>query len=318
MKPLVSVVCLCYNQRPYLREAIESVIKQTYDHLQVIAIDDASTDGSQAELEKIASEYPFIELILLPQNIGNCKAFNLALKKVKGEYVIDFAVDDVMKPPHIEKLVNKFQQLDQSYGVVFTDATYIDEQGRFLRTHFNYLLKKKLIRSIPQGDVFREVLTTYFIPGPTMLVRKKVMDDLGGYDESLAYEDFDFWLRSSRKYKYAFLDENEMLIRKSSRSLSSGWYESGDRQLHSTYLICCKMMKSYCQTGADFDSLKKRVLYEFRQSVFSNNKSEAKLFAGLLKEMNQRGWQYYFLSLLGRIPFSLRGIRKWYHRLRFA
>jgi glycosyltransferase involved in cell wall biosynthesis len=316
MKPLVSVVCLCYNQRPYLREAIKSVIKQTYDHLQVIAIDDASTDGSQAELEKIASEYPFIELILLPQNVGNCKAFNMALKKVKGEYVIDFAVDDVMNPLHIEKLVNKFQQLDESYGVVFTDATYIDEQGRFLRTHFDYLLKKKLIRSIPQGDVFREVLTTYFIPGPTMLVRKKVMDDLGGYDESLAYEDFDFWLRSSRKYKYAFLDENEMLIRKSKTSMSAGLYRPGDRQLHSTYLICRKV-KTLCISDEDRRALEHRVMYEFRQAVFSENREEANLFANLIVELNARDAQFFFLKTLNVLPFPWRRLRKLYHQWKY-
>jgi glycosyltransferase involved in cell wall biosynthesis len=316
MKPLVSVVCLCFNQRPYLREAIESVLNQTYDHLQVILVDDASTDGSQAELEKMAKDHSSMELVLLPQNLGNCKAFNVALKKVKGEYVIDFAVDDVMKPLHIEKLVNKFLQLDESYGVVFTDATYIDEQGKVLRTHFDYLLKKKLIRSIPQGDVFREVLTTYFIPGPTMLVRKKVMDDLRGYDESLAYEDFDFWLRSSRKYKYAFLDENEMLIRKSRTSMSAKLYRPGDRQLHSTYLVCQKV-KALCRGDEDGKALRNRVMYEFRQAVFSENRREANLFANLLAELNARSVQFFLLKILNALPFPWRMLRRLYHRWKY-
>lgn len=316
MKPLVSVVCLCYNQRLYLREAIESVLKQTYDHLQVILIDDASSDGSQAELQKIASENPSFDLILLPQNLGNCKAFNVALKKVKGDYVIDFAVDDVMKPSHIEKLVNRFQQLDESYGVVFTDATYIDAQGKFLRTHFEHLLKKKLIHSIPEGDIFRQVLTTYFIPGPTTMVRKKVMDDLGGYDESLAYEDFDFWLRSSRKYKYAFLNENEMLVRKSKTSMSAKLYRQGDRQLHSTYLICRKV-KTLCQNEEDLKALKNRVMYEFRQAVFSENRREANLFADLLNELNFKTVQYFLLKILNALPFPWRILRRLYHQWKY-
>jgi glycosyltransferase involved in cell wall biosynthesis len=316
MKPLVSLICLCFNHRLYLRQAIESVVKQTYDNIQIILIDDASTDGSQEELKKIADENPTAELILLPQNIGNCKAFNVALQKVKGDFVIDFATDDVMLPHHIEKLVTHFQQLDESYGVVFTDATYIDEKDNALRYHFDYLLKKKLIQSIPQGDIFHMVLTTYFIPGPTMMVRKKIFEDLGGYDEALAYEDFDFWIRSARNYKYSFLNENQMFIRRSKTSMSAGLYKQGDNQLHSTYLIC-KKAKALCRDSEDENALRHRVLYEFRHAVLSENKTEAKLLADFLEELNSTGFQFYFLKLANALPLPWHVFRKLYHRIRF-
>ena len=317
MKPLVSVICLCYNHKLYLREAIESVLKQTYSNLQIILIDDASTDGSPEELKKLASENSIAELILLPRNIGNCKAFNVALRKVKGDFVIDFATDDVMLPQHIQKVVARFQSLDESFGVVFTDATYIDEQGNPIRDHFNYLLNKKLIQLIPQGDIFRKVLTTYFIPGPTMMARKKVMDDLGGYDETLAYEDFDFWMRSSRNFKYTFLNENQMRIRRSKTSMSAMLYQPGDKQLYSTYMIC-KKAKELCRDEEDRNALRHRVLYEFRQAVLSENKTDAKLFADFLEELKSTGFQFHLLKLANALPLPWNIFRSLYHRIRFT
>ncbi len=206
MKPLVSIVCLCYQHKPFVRQAVESVIHQSYTPLQIIVADDCSNDGSVAEIQKLKVEYPFLELLLLPENFGNCKAFNKAYKLVKGEFVIDFATDDIMLPDRIEKQVQYFEKCDPKVGVVFTDATYINEKGEFLRNHFEYLFHKNLIRHIPQGDVYRDILSTYFIPGPTMMVRREVLDRLGGYDEELTYEDFDFWVRSAHEYHYVFLD----------------------------------------------------------------------------------------------------------------
>jgi glycosyltransferase involved in cell wall biosynthesis len=104
-EPLVSVICLCYNHERFVREAIQSVINQSYKNFQVIVVDDASSDGSISEIQKLKTDYPFLELLLLSTNIGNCKAFNAALKLVKGEYVIDFATDDVMMPDRMDKQV---------------------------------------------------------------------------------------------------------------------------------------------------------------------------------------------------------------------
>lgn len=142
MNPLVTVICLCHNHRRFLRQSIESVLNQTYKNLQIILVDDASADGSQEELKEIAKENPNVEMVLLPQNLGNCKAFNVGWRKAKGDFIIDFATDDVMLPMHIEKAVDHFQKLDDNYGVVFSDATFIDENGNFIRNHFEHLKKR--------------------------------------------------------------------------------------------------------------------------------------------------------------------------------
>ena len=125
---LVSVVCLCYNQKPYVKEAIQSVLDQTYKNIQVIVVDDGSTDGSAAAIKEIVSSHPKVLFIELKENIGNCKAFNIGWRQSKGDFIVDLAADDVLHPERIEKQIDFFNQLDSSYGVVFTDAIYIDQK----------------------------------------------------------------------------------------------------------------------------------------------------------------------------------------------
>jgi glycosyltransferase involved in cell wall biosynthesis len=316
-KPLVSVICLCYNHRHFVREAVVSVLNQTYKNIQIIIADDASTDNSIEEINKLKAENPSIELLLLPKNLGNCKAFNEALKLAKGEFIIDFATDDLMMPNRIEKQVSFFGRLTPTVGVVFTDAVYIDENGKFIRNHFEYLFEKELISYIPQGDVYRDVLTTYFIPGPTMMIRREVFDALGGYDESLSYEDFDFWVRSSRTYRYAFLKDRLTSIRKLNSSMSTGWYVPGDKQLHSTYLVC-KKAQQLTRDKDDEQALITRVRYEFRQSVLSGNHTEALLFFDLLKELHGVRLTERALKFLHRSGVPLAPLRKLYHRVRYS
>lgn len=313
----MSVICLCFNHARFVGEAVRSVANQTYKQLQIIVVDDCSEDDSAGEILKLKSEFPSLLIFLLPENVGNCKAFNEAYKHVTGEFVIDFATDDVMLPDRIEKQVLHFEKCERNVGVVFTDATYINEKGEFLRNHFEYLFRKNLIRHIPQGDVYRDVLSTYFIPGPTMMFRREVLDQLGGYDEELTYEDFDFWVRSARNFQYAFLNEKLTRIRKLRQSMSTGWYVPGDRQLHSTYLVCRKAQQLNRDQG-DQQALIKRVQYEFRQSVLSGNYSEADLFYSLLEELDGIGTRDKILAFAKRHRIPLTALRRWYHMLRYS
>ncbi|MBS1682638.1 MAG: glycosyltransferase [Bacteroidetes bacterium] len=311
--PLVSVICLCYNQKNFVAEAVESVLHQTYKNIELIIVDDASTDGSLSLIKKIVEANSNIQYLLVETNVGNCKAFNAGWRIAKGEYIVDLSADDVMLPDRIEQQVNFFQQLDPSYGVIFTDCIYLDEHGNPFRNHFDYLISKRIIRSIPEGDVFQKVLTNYFISGPTMLIKNEVLKVLNGYDENLSYEDFDFWVRSSRIFKYGFLNVKTTLVRKAKHSKSTGWYQSGDPQLHSTYLICRKAI-DLCKNEGDRSALIWRVAYEYRQSLFSKNKTEAKLFESLLHDL--QGWNltHQILKVISNIPLPWPQIRKRYHR----
>jgi hypothetical protein len=149
-----------------------------------------------------------------------------------------------------------------------------------------------------------------------MMVRKKVLDELGGYDENLAYEDFDFWVRSARRYRYAYWDEKLTQIRRGHRSLSTGLYQPGDRQLQSTYQVCLKI-RQMNRDEKDTQALVIRVRYEFRQAVYTGNTHEAGLFFGLLKNLQAASGFDQLILLLGKyhMPFSF--FRRLYYRWRY-
>lgn len=260
--PLVSVVCLCYNHERFVEEAIQSVQNQTYSNIQTIVVDDYSTDNSVQVIRRSLLHYPSAELISLSSNVGNCKAFNIGFEKAKGDFIIDLSSDDVLLPERIEKGVRMFQAVGEEVGVNFTDAEQIDETGKNLGLHSDRFSHD----TIPEGDVYREVISRYFINSPTMMIRRAVFEKLGGYDESLAYEDFDFWVRSSRYFKYCYSAEPLVKRRIVSSSLGKKQYSTGSKQLRSTLKVC---EKAYAlnKTSEENDALRKRIRYEMRQAL---------------------------------------------------
>lgn len=260
--PLVTVICLCYNQKRFVREAVESVINQSYAPVQIIIVDDASTDGSRDSINQLKSKYPQLEVLLLNENMGNCRAFNRGLALAKGEYLIDLAADDVLLPDRIKIGVDALQQSGDEYAVHFCDAELIDETGAFVNHHSD----KYPHHTIPQGDIYEQVIKRYFICPPTIMFRKSVMDKLGGYDETLAYEDFDFWVRSSRQFKYTYSPEPLVKKRVGKRSLGSIQEKLFNRHALSTYRVCKKIL-DLNRTANEKKALTKRILYEIKSSL---------------------------------------------------
>ncbi len=275
--PLVTVICLCYNQKRFLQEAIKSVINQSYSPIQLIVVDDASTDGSPETINQLKTQYPQLEVLLLKENVGNCRAFNRGLAQAKGEYLIDLAADDVLLPDRIQKGVEVLQQAGDRYGVHFCDAELIDEHGSFISFHSD----KYPHHTIPQGDIYVDVIQRYFICPPTIMFRKSVMDKLGGYDETLAYEDFDFWIRSSRQFKYTYSPEPLVKKRVVKNSMGSKQEKFFSRHALSTYQICKKILDLNAKKKEQ-QALSKRIWYEIRTSLRLLNIWLAIKYAALL------------------------------------
>ena len=261
-QPLVSVLCLCHNQADFVREAIDSVLDQTYANVQLIIVDDASTDASVSVIQDYLKAHPNIMFVPLPQNVGNCKAFNHAFRYAKGEFIIDLAADDVLLPERISAGVEAFLQAGDSYGVNFTDADWIAADGQKLFRHSQRFPH----HTIPQGDVYKDLIQRFFICSPTMMYRTEVIRSLGGYDESLAYEDFDFWIRSSRNYYYCYSPEVLVKKRVVKRSMSQKQFSFFSSQQQSTYRVCEKIM-ALNRTTAEQAALARRIRYELRVCI---------------------------------------------------
>jgi len=260
--PLVSVLCLCYNQKSFVKEAIDSVLNQTYRPVQLIILDDGSTDGSADEIARCIVAKPEIFFIRHQENMGYTKSLNKAWSHAKGEFIIDLAADDILFPNRIEEGVADFKNRSPQFGLQFSDAELIDARGDLMGKHSD----KYPHASIPQGDIYKEIIQRYFICPPTMMFRKSVLDRMGGYDDSLAFEDFDFLIRASREYFFCYSSKPLVKRRLVKNSMSEKQFERGNQQRTSTLIVCKKIQKLNRNRGEE-KALKRRVRYEFLLSL---------------------------------------------------
>lgn len=274
--PRVTVICLCYNQERFVKESIRSVLNQTYPDIQLIVVDDASTDNSVEVIKESIAEHPQIQFLTLPENSGNCKAFNKALSVAEGEYIIDLAADDVLLPDRVEKGVMALTQAGDSFGINFTDADWIAEDGSHLYRHSDRFPHD----TIPEGNIYKDLIRRFFICSPTMMFKREVIDSLGGYDEDLAYEDFDFWIRSSRNFNYCYTPEALVKKRMVKNSMSQKQFRIFSPQLKSTFMVCEKIM-ALNKSASEQEALAKRILYEMTVCVRLLNFSLALDYARL-------------------------------------
>lgn len=260
-QPLVSVICLCFNQVRFVSEAIKSVSMQTYRNIELIVVDDASTDSS---IEIIKST---IEQLSIPvkthfniENAGNCEAFNQGLKLSSGKYIVDLAADDILLKDRVKVGVSELEQLPNNFGVHYCEASHIDEKGIPLTKP----AAKKPAKFT--GDIYQELIEYYWINPATMMTRKFVLEALNGYDESLSYEDFDFWIRSSRSFQYAYSSKTLIQKRIVSNSLSMQQKIIRNHHEHSTFKVCQKIKDLNASVEED-DALKKRLDYEMSRCL---------------------------------------------------
>ncbi len=287
MRPVVTVICISYNHAPYIKEALESLFNQTYDNLEIIIADDASTDLSQEHIKNYIQGKEQIQLIAHQTNLGYTRTFNEAFVKATGDFIVDFALDDVMEPDFIESGINRFEEAGNSFGVTFSNANYINQESELIGNHNEILRGKGLLNKVPQGDIFEMVLKRYFICTPSMIIRKSVLDRLGGYDENLAYEDFDFWVRSSRFIGYAYIDKTLIHKRKLTSSMSAQQYKSQENQQLEATLKVCRKALHLCKTQAEHKALIERVRYELGQCLTSKVFDIGEGFYDLLKSLKE-------------------------------
>jgi len=287
-QPLVSVICISYNHERFVYKALSSLRNQQYSNIEVIIADDCSTDQTQQEIQRFIIEHPNLNWTILfnPENQGNCKTFNDALRYTSGKYIMDFAADDLLYTQCIEKLVERFEQLSESYGVVFSNVDLVDVNDQFKAKHYMTHTNGKAIKKIPKGDVYRKLVKRYFISPVGMMTKRSVLMQLGGYDETLAYEDFDFWIRSSRVYHYAYVDECLVAKRITPKSLSTRFRRRGNQRMFESTARICQKIAWLNRTKIEDGALVHRITYEIRQSIRYGAHDASLIYLSLMKELN--------------------------------
>uniref|UniRef100_A0A832DUR0 Glycosyltransferase n=1 Tax=candidate division WWE3 bacterium TaxID=2053526 RepID=A0A832DUR0_UNCKA len=193
--PRVSVVMAAYNAREYLREAIESVLNQTFKDFEFIIIDDGSTDDTV----EIIRSYRDPRIVLHERSHqGLIATLNYGIKIARGEYIARMDTDDVSEPRRFELQV-KFLDSHPDHAVVGTTTQIIDTKGRTIDISAEPLRHEEIV----QGLLVRNVLAH-----GSVMMREDAVRKVGGYDpEAIHAEDYDLWVRISREGKLANLPQ---------------------------------------------------------------------------------------------------------------
>ena len=192
--PEISVIIPVYNGGAYIEPAIASVVAQTLQPLELIVVDDGSTDGSAERVAAI--ETPFPKTILHQANKFQSAARNLAAKHARGKFLAFLDHDDIWYPEHLEMLVAPLVA-DERYGWSYCDIDEIDASGRLVA--LNMLGKLDPGVQHPKTSIFNMLGADMYIFPSAAVVRRDAMLQVGGFDERLSgYEDDDLFLRLFR------------------------------------------------------------------------------------------------------------------------
>lgn len=188
-----------YNGLPYLEEAVESILSQTFTNFEFIIIDDCSSDQSWEILNRYAAQDKRIKLFQNDQNVGLTKTLNKALKLAQGEYIARQDADDVSLPDRFKVQLSILEN-DLEVVLVSCDLEVIDSQG----------CKVKEDRRACAANLVPWYLLFYnYVGGHSQVMfRHRPIQDLGGYSESCRYsQDYELWSRLVSVGKFAIVSE---------------------------------------------------------------------------------------------------------------
>lgn len=305
--PLVSIICTCYNQAAFVEQTLNSILSQDYPHLEVFVSDNGSTDDSARRIQDFCQKniHDF-QISYHLENVGICKAFNQSFAKATGKYIIDLSADDILLLHCVSQQVQFFEKQPDEVGVIYSNIEWINEQGKSKGKAFGNLPP-------PSGNVWLKLLAKSFIPAPAMMMRRSLLLQMGGYNEQLAYEDLDFWLRSSRVCHYAYLPKVLMQVRKVPNSATSGFNDAEKGLLESAYRVCL-LTQFKLDSRKEHKALDKRILNYCLRAYISQQFETALRFAHLLSSPI---WKKIITYLIKR-KTGLRVIIRLYHLFKYV
>ncbi len=306
--PLVTVFTLIYNTNPkFVIEAIESIRDNKYPNIQHIIIDDCSPDPFSKNTVKEwvdKEQYP-CEFYEHSENYGVCKSLNHVLELAKGKYIFGCS-DDIILPNKIFTEIQILENLDAKYAATYSDAFLIDENsepmyGLFIQQYKNF-------KKLPEGDIYIELLKGNFLPMMSMLFKTQFIKEVGGFDESIGYEDFDLHLRLFKKYKIKLINEPLSKYRIHNDSLMKT-YKNWNRDL---LIIYSKHKENIIAKDKINELLRVLIVNSNSISELKNNKIKYPFIFYFVKKfvlLNNTRLQNFVLSFIQEKDFQLSYFR---------
>ncbi len=221
--PTISVIIPIYNGRQYLKEAVESVARQTLLPVELILVDDGSSDDGLSVIKNM--QLPFSVVEIRQENGGQGTARNHGARLAKGKYLAFLDQDDRWYPEHLEKLIQPFAKM-RRIGWVYSNLDEIDRKGQLV----SISMLNKLSSKHPKTNLIELLSHDMFILPSASIILKEAFEAVNGFDVRLrGYEDDDIFLRLFRKgYRNVYLPQSlsQWRIYHSSSSFSARMAES--------------------------------------------------------------------------------------------
>lgn len=242
--PLVSVVMPAYNARPYIEQAIRSILDQDYPCIEVLVVDDGSRDGTPEAVEAIFGDQV---RVLRQKNGGPAAARNLGIRNARGSLLAFLDADDLWLPGKLAAQVRHLQA-HPDVGLVY---------GKFVRwegaADGSFAPPPPPVGDAPglvaehSGWIYRELLFDNIVHIITALVRKPVLESVGGLDERLRTgEDYDLWLRVSRQTRADKLNQTLAYYRVHAQSTTQV-----PRPVNNEYQVLRRTLEQHGLAGPD-------------------------------------------------------------------
>lgn len=234
-QPLISVVMPCYNAAPFVAEAIESVMGQSYGNVDLVVVDDGSTDGSLDIVERLQQAHPGRIRLLFQQHAGPYPARNLGAKDAKGSFLAFLDADDWWSPDCLEKLHAALEETpDAALSYCGWQNVGLQEGRNAPYVPPDYELEDKAVRFLKAASPW---------PIHAALVRSKVFREVRGFDLDLqTCMDYDLWLRIGVARSIKLVPEVMAFYRhhKTGQITSTQW-----RQARNTWLVKRKFLREH-------------------------------------------------------------------------
>jgi glycosyltransferase involved in cell wall biosynthesis len=204
--PLVSIIIPVYNGSNFLSEAINSALAQTYKKIEIIVVNDGSTDNG--ETEKVALSYGAKIRYIYKENGGVSTALNKGIEHMNGEWFSWLSHDDLYEEDKIALQMQKVKEFNNEDVIILCSGSLINTEGKQI-----YHPIKRINKVIDGENLFTEFLSGYNLNGLGFLIPKSALDKCGEFDESMRYlQDLDYWLRLSW-LNYSFVCHDDLLVK---------------------------------------------------------------------------------------------------------